>query len=334
MTDVLIIAEVGSVHDGSFGNAIKLADLALDLGADVVKYQTHIAEAETLADAPSPGYFSAESRFEYFNRTGFSLKQWHDIKQHCDQIGIEFASSPFSESAVQWLEEIGVDRYKIPSGEVTNLPLLATLRETGKPILLSSGMSNWEELDQAVNELQGVDLTVMQCTSMYPCPTENVGLNVIEEMAQRYRCPVGFSDHTRSNSAAFAAVCKGAVCIEKHLTFSNAMYGSDAPLASEPDDFRAMVKGVREISALLKAPVDKDNIEPFTQMKHIFQKSIVANDDLRSTEQITPQMLAYKKPGSGICASRFRELIGAKLVRDVKAGEMLSEADFKPVEGN
>ena len=334
MTDVLIIAEVGSVHDGSFGNAIKLADLALDLGADVVKYQTHIAEAETLPDAPSPGYFSAESRFEYFNRTGFSLKQWHDIKQHCDQIGIEFASSPFSESAVQWLEEIGVDRYKVPSGEVTNLPLLSTLKSTGKPILLSSGMSNWEELDQAVGELQGADVTVMQCTSMYPCPTEKVGLNVIEEMAQRYRCAVGFSDHTRSNSAAFAAVCKGAVCIEKHLTFSNAMYGSDAPLASEPDDFRAMVKGVREISTLLQVPVDKDDIEPFVQMKHIFQKSIVANDDLSSGKQITPQMLAYKKPGSGICASRFRELIGAKLVRDVKAGEMLSEADFEPVEGN
>ncbi|NKB64450.1 MAG: N-acetylneuraminate synthase [Gammaproteobacteria bacterium] len=329
MNDVLIIAEVGSVHDGSFGNALKLADLAQELGADVVKYQTHIAEAETLSNAPSPGYFSAESRFDYFNRTGFSLDQWKQIKNHCDSIGIEFASSPFSELAVDWLEEIGIDRYKVPSGEVTNLPLLAKLKSTGKPILLSSGMSNWEELDAAVNELDQTDLTVLQCTSMYPCPVQRVGLNVLDEMQDRYHCPIGFSDHTQTNYAAFSAVSKGARCIEKHLTFSNAMYGSDAPLASEPEDFRDMVKGVREISTMLATPVDKDNIEDFADMKFIFQKSIVAGTDLKRGETVTEAMLCYKKPGSGISAADFRNIIGARVAQDVPEGQLLSDADIE-----
>ena len=328
MSDVSIIAEVGSVHDGSFGNAIKLADLARQLGADVVKYQTHIAEAETLSNAPSPGYFSAESRFDYFNRTGFSLDQWKQIKGHCDEIGIEFASSPFSELAVDWLEEIGVDRYKVPSGEVTNLPLLAKLKATGKPILLSSGMSNWEELDAAVSELSHADLTVLQCTSMYPCPVSRVGLNVLDEMQQRYQCPIGFSDHTRTNYAVFAAVSKGASCIEKHLTFSNAMYGSDAPLASEPEDFRDMVQGVREISAMLCAPVNKDNLKDFADMKLIFQKSVVAAKDLSPGEIITGEMLCYKKPGSGISAANFRNIIGKTVAKQVSQGELLGEGDI------
>ncbi|NKB76635.1 MAG: N-acetylneuraminate synthase [Gammaproteobacteria bacterium] len=328
MNDVLIIAEVGSVHDGSFGNALKLADLAKELGADVVKYQTHIAEAETLSDAPSPNYFSAESRFDYFNRTGFTLSQWQQIKHHCDDIGVEFASSPFSELAVDWLEEIGVDRYKIPSGEVTNLPLLNKLKMLGKPILLSSGMSNWTELDAAVNELSETNLTVFQCTSMYPCPAKRVGLNVLDEMLDRYQCPIGFSDHTRTNYAVFAAVSKGARCIEKHLTFSNAMYGSDAPLASEPEDFRDMVKGVREISDMMSSPVDKDNLEDFIDMKLIFQKSIVAGKTLKVGETVTQDMLCYKKPGSGISAADFRKIIGRTIVREVPEGQLFSEADI------
>jgi N-acetylneuraminate synthase len=149
---VFIIAEIGSVHDGSFGNAKKLIELAKACGADAVKFQTHIAEAETLKDAPNPPYFQDESRYDYFVRTGFSLEQWNALKVHADKIGIEFMSSPFSIEAVELLERVGMKRYKIPSGEVTNTPLLEAVVATGKSVFLSSGMSSWKELDRAVEE--------------------------------------------------------------------------------------------------------------------------------------------------------------------------------------
>lgn len=320
---VSIIAEVGSVHDGSFGNALKLADLAKSLGADAVKYQTHLSEHETLANAPSPGYFSAESRYDYFIRTGFSLDQWHQIKAHCDDIGIEFVSSPFSEMAVKWLNEIGVSRFKIPSGEVTNLPMLAAINQMNRPVLLSSGMSNWAEIDQAVATLADVDLTLMQCTSQYPCPPENVGLNVISEMQQRYAKPVGYSDHTQTNYAAFAAVSQGASCVEKHLTFSNAMYGSDAPLASEPQAFADLVQGIRAISSMQAHSVDKDDISPYIDMKKIFEKSIVAADDIAAGTVLSEDLFAYKKPGDGISASEYKNLLGKKTKQAITKNAMI-----------
>ena len=227
---VTIIAEVGSVHDGSFGNAMKLVDTAADCGADVVKFQTHIPFAETLRDAPMPHYFKGEPRFEYFERTGFATGQWKRLAAHAMERGLQFLSSPFSIEAVTLLEDVGVGSYKIPSGEVTNIPMLEAIAETGKPVLLSSGMSDWRELDAAVAAIRGRHerICVMQCTSAYPCPDEKVGLNVLSEMRERWQLPVGYSDHTRDNHACFAAVALGAGVVEKHLTFSRRMYGSDA----------------------------------------------------------------------------------------------------------
>src|SRR5579862_5092817 len=147
----LIIAEIGSVHDGSFGNAAKLIDAVAACNADIAKFQTHIAEAETLPNAPSPPYFTGEPRYDYFHRTAFSARQWEMLKRHCDERHIQFLSSPFSIPAVELLKNLGVARYKVPSGEVTNLPLLESVAQTGKPVILSSGMSSWAELDAAVD---------------------------------------------------------------------------------------------------------------------------------------------------------------------------------------
>jgi N-acetylneuraminate synthase len=183
-----------------------------------VKFQTHIAAAETLRDAPNPPYFKGEPRFEYFTRTGFSLPQWKQLAENCRSAGVEFLSSPFSLEAVDLLEEVGVGSYKIPSGEVTNIPLLRKIAATKKPVLLSSGMSDWAELDAAVAALHGGGLvTVLQCSSAYPCPPEQVGLNVMTEMRDRYGLDVGFSDHTLGVAAAIAAAALGASVIEKHL---------------------------------------------------------------------------------------------------------------------
>ena len=324
-----IIAEIGSVHDGSFGNAIKLIEAAATNGADTVKFQTHVAEAETLADAPMPSYFTGEPRLAYFRRTGFSPYQWRQLREACARCRVTFLSSPFSLEAVDLLEEIGVAAYKVPSGEVSNVPLLERIAATGKPALLSSGMSNWQELDAAVAALRpGGPVTLLQCSSAYPCPPEDVGLNVLAEMRARYGLPVGLSDHTNGPAAAFAAAALGATVIEKHFAFSRLMYGSDAANSMEPDEFRRMAQELGEIWTMLAHPVDKDDVSKYSGMKRIFEKSIVTARALVEGHALTRQDLAFKKPGDGIPAARWRELIGRRLCRAAPADRKLSFDDL------
>lgn len=328
---VFIIAEVGSVHDGSLGNALRLIDLAAECGADAVKFQTHIPSAETLRDAPMPPYFKGEPRFEYFTRTGFTIDQWRRLALHAESTGIEFMSSPFSIEAVNLLESIGIARYKIPSGEVSNTPLLEVIAQTGKPVLLSSGMSSWAELDAAVATIREKHdrLCVMQCTSEYPCQASHVGLNVIREMRDRWHLSVGFSDHTLDNYACFAAVVMGAVVVEKHLTFSRRMYGSDAPHSAEPAQFSDLVVGIRAISEMCNSPMIKDAVA-MRGMKDIFEKSVVSVVQIDAGSIIRPEMVATKKPGTGIPAAKIKEVIGRTSRRTIAANELINEGDLDP----
>jgi N,N'-diacetyllegionaminate synthase len=324
-----IIAEIGSVHDGSFGSAIKLIEAAAACGADAVKFQTHIAEAETLADAPMPSYFAGEPRMAYFRRTGFSPDQWRQLRDACRRCGVVFLSSPFSLEAVDLLEDIEVAAYKVPSGEVSNIPLLEKIATTGKAVLLSSGMSSWAELDAAIAALRGGGpITLLQCSSAYPCPPERVGLNVLAEMRSRCGLPVGLSDHTMGPAAAFAAAALGATLIEKHFAFSRLMYGSDAANAMEPDEFRAMARGLRDIWTMLANPVNKDDLSNYSDMKRVFEKSVVTARPLTQGHSLTPQDLAFKKPGDGIPAARWRELLGRKLRRSAPADHKLALEDL------
>lgn len=331
MSRTLLIAEVGSVHDGSFGNAERLIDVAAECGADVVKFQTHIAWAETLRDAPMPPYFTGEPRYEYFERTAFTRAQWAELKAHCERRGLEFLSSPFSIEAVDLLEAIGPRRYKVPSGEVTNLPLIEVIAKTGKPVLLSSGMSSWEELDRAVNAvLKHHDhLTILQCTSEYPCPYEQVGLNVLAEMRERYQFPVGLSDHTLTNYAAFAAVVLGASVIEKHFTLSRQMYGSDARHSVEPPELADLVRGIRAIETIVANPVNKADVGRFGIMKETFEKSVVALVDIPAGATITAEMIGIRKPGTGIPAGRYEHVLGRKAARDIRGGHVLVTDDIE-----
>lgn len=319
MSSVEIIAEAGSIHDGSFGLATKLIELAADCGADLVKFQTHIAAAETLRNAPMPSYFKGEPRYEYFERTGFTVDQWTQLAAHAKKCNIEFLSSPFSIEAVALLEKVGVARYKIPSGEVSNIPLIEAVAKTGKPVFLSSGMSSWRELEAAVRTFRqyGNKLCIMQCTSSYPCPPERVGLNILAELRERYGAEVGYSDHTLDNYACFAAVTLGATVIEKHITFSRQMYGSDAAHSAEPPQFMDLVRGVREISAIIAQPVVKDDIGEYAEMKRIFEKSVVSVRFIPAGTTITPDMIAVKKPGDGIPAARFNDVVGSKSKTDI-----------------
>lgn len=328
---VFIIAEIGSVHDGSMGNALRLVDVAAECGADAVKFQTHIGEAESLANAPAPSFFSAESRLSYFKRTSFSLEQWKTLARVSAERGLVFLSSPFSEEAVELLERVGVNQYKVPSGEVTNLPLLERIARLKKPIILSSGMSSWNELDRAVEVIRREhnQLTILQCTSEYPCAYERVGLNVMLEMRDRYQSPVGLSDHTLTPYASYAAVTLGASIIERHVTFSRKMYGSDAKHSLEPDEFTELIRGVRALEVILASQVDKNDLSRLGGMKEIFEKSLVALVDICEGAIITREMLGIKKPGSGIPAARLYEVVGKRMRRAVSADTLLKFGDVQ-----
>lgn len=327
-----IIAEVGSVHDGSFGNALKLVELATSVGADCVKFQMHLADSESLLDAPSPYFFSDEGRVEYFNRTSFSEDQWIRLKEHSDNSGIEFLCSPFSIEAVEILERVGVSAYKIPSGEVTNIPMLERVVATGKPIYLSTGMSSWAEIERALEVCSDVEqLVLMQCTSQYPCELESVGINVLAEMNERFgnQVVLGFSDHTTGLVASIAAATVGARIIEKHLTFSRKMYGSDASNATEPEEFGQLVKMLRQTWNLIEHKVDKDDLSPVTKMKEIFEKSIVSARELTAGSKLHFEDLAFKKPGTGISAREYQRVIGRVVKRNLPANQKLSFEDLE-----
>ena len=324
MSAVNVIAEVGMTHDGSLGHAIRMAETAAECGVDAVKFQLHDAQAETTRGAPSPPYFKHETRWEYFERTAFTDDEWARLKQACEDAGVEFLCSVFSAEAVERLEGIGVGRYKIGSGEVTNLELVRRVAETGKPVLLTSGMSSWAELDAAV-AAAGDDVTVLQCTSQYPTPPERVGLNVFAELRERYARPVGFSDHTLGNVAAFAAVTLGATVVEKHFTLSRDMYGPDARFATEPAEFEELVDGIRELETMLANPIDKDDLAPVAEMKEVFEKSVVSTRQIPAGAAISREMVAAKKPGTGIPARMLPEVLGRTARVDIAADTVLTE---------
>ncbi len=328
---VFIIAEIGMSHNGSLGQAKAFIDAAAETGVDAVKFQTHIAEAETLKDAPTPPYFTDEPRFEYFKRTAFNLEQHVILKNHAESKGLEFISSPFSIEAVELLEKVGVRTYKIPSGEVTNLPLLERVAKTGKKILLSSGMSSYSELDEAVDGIQryNKNLVILQCTTKYPCPFEYVGLNLLEAFKKRYKLPVGLSDHTPGIYASLAAVVLGAMVIEKHFTISKKLYGPDAKYSLEPQEFKQLVEGIRAIEVMLENPVDKDDTDKFKEMRNTFQKSIVSLVDIPSGTEIRREMISIKKPGGGLHPRYLEEINGKKVKRDIEKDSLIFKEDIE-----
>ena len=331
MRDTRIIAEIGMSHDGSLGQAKAFIDAAAVAGVDAVKFQTHIAEAETLKDAPTPPYFTDEPRYEYFKRTAFSIEQHVILKSHAESKGLEFITSPFSLEAVELLEKVGVATYKIPSGEVTNLPLLERVAKTGKKILLSSGMSSYSELDEAVDTIlrYNKNLVILQCTSKYPCPFKDVGLNLLEEFKKRYKLPVGLSDHTPGIYASLAAVVLGATVIEKHFTISKKLYGPDAKYSLEPHEFKQLVEGIRAIEAMLESPVRKEDMaKELGQMKETFEKSIVSVVDIPAGAVIAKKMLTVKKPGSGIPPKGINKVMGKKAKIDIDKDRVIRWGDL------
>lgn len=330
-----IIAEIGNTHEGNLFLAKCFIKSAAECGADAVKMQTHIFDAESLIDAPNPSYFKNETRKKYFERTAFSKNEWKELKDYAEKkFKIDFFSSPFSFEAIDLLESINISTYKIASGEVSNIPLLIKIAKTKKKVLLSSGMSSWKELDRAIKTLRSYgckDLVLLQCTTEYPCPPEQAGLNVLDEFRVRYKnLKIGFSDHTLGVSTALAAVVKGASVIEKHFTLSKKMYGSDARHSMEPKEFKRLVDEIREVDIALGHKVNKDKkAKLLKDMKITFEKSIVSAISLSKNERISFNKLAFKKPGDGIPAGEYKKLIGKKIVKTVKKNYKFKWNDFK-----
>lgn len=329
----MIIAEVAQAHDGSLGMAHAFIDAVAEAGADAVKFQTHIAAAESTPEEPWRVAFSPQdaSRYDYWKRMEFSEAQWHGLKRHADERGLRFLSSPFSMEAVDLLARVGVAAWKVASGEVSNTLLFERMAEAGGPFLLSTGMSPLSEIDAAVERMRARDLavTVMQCTSMYPTPPEKIGLNLIPFFGQRYGCPVGLSDHSGTIYPALAAVTVGAQIVEVHVTMSRAAFGPDVPASVTLDELAQLAQGVRFIETMQAHPVDKDAMaEELAAMRQLFTKSVVVRADAAAGTVLTEAHLTLKKPGTGIPAAQFHAVVGRKLARDVQADEVLHEADL------
>jgi len=329
----LIIGEVAQAHDGSAGLAHAFIDAIAHAGADAVKFQTHIAAAESTLDEPWRVKFSVQdaTRFEYWRRMEFSEPQWHELKRHAQDLGLLFLSSPFSLEAVELLERVGVAAWKVASGEVRNTAMLRRMAATGRPMFLSSGMSSLEELDRAVDEIRHHDipLTVVQTTSMYPCPPEKVGLNLLNVFRQRYGCGVGLSDHSGTIFPALAAAAIGVDLVEVHVTLSREMFGPDVPASVTTGDLRQLVDGIRFIERMIGAPVDKDAMaNELAPIRGMFTRSVAFRSTLPAGTILREEHLAVKKPGTGLPPSRLPQLLGRQLARNVRADTLLQEADL------
>ena len=330
----LIIGEVGLAHDGSLGHAHAFIDEVARAGADAVKFQTHIAAAESTAAEPFRVTFSPRdaTRYDYWKRLEFTEAEWRGLANHARDHGLTFLCSPFSREAVEMLTRVGMTMWKVGSGEVSNLPLLEVMIATGRPILLSSGMSDIAELDKAVDRVRraGVPLAILQCTTAYPCPPERIGLNMISFFRDRYECLAGLSDHSGTIYPGIAAAALGADVLEVHVTMSRGMFGPDVPASVTMEELRLLVDGVRFVERMRTHPVDKDAAaRDVASLRDIFTKSLVAQGPLAAGTVLTEAHLGMKKPGTGMPADRLSSVLGRRLRRSLEPDEQLRVDDLE-----
>ena len=330
----LVIAEVAQAHDGSVNVAHSFIDAAANAGADAIKFQTHIAAAESSPQEQWRVQFSKQdaTRFDYWKRMEFTPEQWAGLKEHAESKGLIFLSSPFSLEAIELLSRIGIRAWKIASGEVRNEVLLDRLIKTKLPVLLSSGMSSWQELEATVSKLKAaaIPFLLMQCTSAYPCPPERVGLNLLAEMKKRFGCETGLSDHSGTIWPAIASIMAGAKAIEVHVTWDRTMFGPDAVASVTFAELKQMIEGIRFTEKMLSHPVDKEaEAAGLDRMRKMFGQSLVAAVELAEGTVLRSDHLATRKPLAGIPASEFSAVIGAKLRRKLSAGDFLQSADIQ-----
>jgi N,N'-diacetyllegionaminate synthase len=329
----LVIAEVGQAHDGSLGAAHAYIDAVARTGADAVKFQTHLAEAESSPREAFRVNFSYQdaTRFDYWKRMEFTPEQWSGLAEHARRKGLLFLSSPFSEAAVRLLDDLDVPAWKVASGEIATKPMLEMMARTGKPLLVSTGMASWQQIDETTSWLGEwkAPFALFQCTTAYPCPPDTWGLNVIEELRERYACPVGFSDHSGGIAASLAAVALGADVVEVHVTFSRDCFGPDVQASVTISEMRQLVSGIRDVETALDHAVDKESqAATLVESLKLFSKSVVAARDIDAGTSLSPADITFKKPGTGIQAKDYERVVGRVVKRPISKDEFLMEKDL------
>lgn len=334
---VFVIAEAGVNHNGDLQMALRLCDAAREAGADAVKFQTFRAEDLVVPGAPTAQYQARatgqQDQFSMLRQLELSRSQHEAIKAHCDAIGIEFFSTPFSIAAVDLLVELGVRRIKLPSGEITHRPLVEHAAACGLPLIVSTGMATLEEIREALQWIAAArgglrDVTVLHCTSAYPASDEVLNLAAIPAMARELALPVGYSDHSLGIEASVAAVALGAVVIEKHLTLDCGLPGPDHSASLEAAEFARMVAAIRRVSAMrgngVKAPSPQES-----EVAKVARRSVVAAVEIAAGARITPLMLACRRPASGIAPRELPRVIGCVARAAIPAGTVLQWEHFE-----
>ena len=335
---VFIIAEAGVNHNGDIKLAYKLADVAKEAGVDAIKFQTFktekvISKYADMASYQKKNLSTNESQYEMVKKLELSYKEFKKLKDYCDEIEIMFLSTPDEEYSLNFLvDELNIPFIKIGSGEVTNLPYLRKIAAKNKPIIISTGMANLGEVEEAINTIRSVNseaqISLLHCTTNYPTPYEEVNLKSMQTLAATFKLPVGYSDHTLRIEVPVAAVAMGAKIIEKHFTLNKKLPGPDHKASLEPDELKEMIKAIRNIEVALGDGVKKPN-KSETEIMKVARRSLVATRDIRVGEIIKEADIAIKRPGTGILP-KFKEIIiGMKLVNDIGQDEPFRWENFK-----
>jgi len=328
-----VIAEAGVNHNGNLDLAFQLVDAAIAAGADAVKFQTFIASELLTAEAAKAEYQKTttgerESQLEMIKRLELSFGDFRKLKIYCDDQGITFLSTPFDFKSVDFLEGLGVVAFKISSGDLTNDPLLRYVAPKGRPVILSTGMSDMDEVREALAVLHGADVILLQCVTNYPAAAEDINLRAMLSMQSAFDVNVGYSDHTLGIEVPLAAVALGACVIEKHFTLDKNFAGPDHRASLEPQEFKAMVEGIRKVEASLG---NGQKVPSATEASNaaVARRSIVAARDISAGTVITPADVAFKRPGTGLPPRMADQVLGKTARVDVKAGSLL---DFEMFE--
>lgn len=327
---VLIIAEAGVNHNGSFELAKKMADVAKAAGADIVKYQTAVPELVISRFAPKAEYQKestgeAESQLEMVKKIHFGFAEHRKLKEYCDSIGIKYLSTPFDMDSIDFLAGMDMPVWKIPSGEVTNLPYLEKVARLKKPIIMSTGMCEIPEIKAALDVLYSNgadDVTILHCNTEYPTPLKDANVKAMLDIQKNFGTKVGYSDHTLGLEAPLAAVALGATVLEKHFTLDKNMEGPDHAASMSPEELTALVKAIRNTELALGDGVKKVT-ESEAKNKDVARKSIVAKVPIKAGEVFTTDNITVKRPGNGISPMRWYEVLGQSAKRDFSLDELI-----------
>lgn len=329
---MLIIAEAGVNHNGDINLAKKLIEQAAKAGADVVKFQTFKANSCVSVSAKKAKYqlettAKEESQLEMIQKLELSYESHFELMKHCKKHGIAFLSTPFDLESVEFLRGLDLPYFKIPSGEITNLPYLKAVAKCKKRVLLSTGMANLGEIEAALTILRKngtKNITLLHCNTEYPTPFEDVNLNALKTLKEAFKLEVGYSDHTEGIVASLGAVALGAVVIEKHFTLDKTMEGPDHRASLEFEELKALCKGIRELEKALGSGIKKAS-KSEAKNKIIARKSLVAKREIQKGEKFSEQNLTTKRPGSGISAMRYEEYLGKRALKTYKKDELINE---------